>query len=275
VYDGYLIGVASGGFGPYGYVTVDRNEEFEFGPDLRPLNDIHQVAIDDPRRVVRECPVPVIEFQSQEEAVSHLWHQRPDSDAPGDLYRCYQIPARGHESGLLDDGQRVADFEDLGIHPDGTSTFATPVRHTATRWLLAAAVENLIAWTDGIAPPRADPIRLVARPGTQRDMDGVDYRAITIVPDAAGHALGGVRHLDVDLPVRTMAGDPDGPVAMQQWTHTPFGEDELRRRYGSMDGLRSKARTAVARLVAERWYLPEDAAPAVNELCSDAARAWW
>ncbi|MFN7150782.1 MAG: hypothetical protein ACK4V6_15065, partial [Microthrixaceae bacterium] len=37
IIDGYLIGVSSGGFGPMGYVELDRDGEMEFDEDLRPV----------------------------------------------------------------------------------------------------------------------------------------------------------------------------------------------------------------------------------------------
>lgn len=267
--DAYLIGVSSGGFGPYGYVNVDRDGEVDFDERLRPVTPLAQVAMDDPRRVVRGSRVPVIEFMSQEEAVSHLWHQRADSDVAGDLYRCYQIPARGHESGLLDDAARIDDHRAAGTAPAEGGP-----RHAATAYLLAAAIDNLLAWTDGTPPPRADPISLRVAPGFERDPQGVDYSGVSCVTDEAGHAMGGVRYLDVEVPVRRMAADPDGPIAMGDWTHTPFDRARLRRRYGSPEELRERARRAVAGLVAGRWYLPEDAAAAVDELCRGVPSPW-
>src|SRR6185437_14991042 len=41
--DGYLIGVSSGGFGPMGYVNVDRDGEIEFDAMLRPLSELPHV----------------------------------------------------------------------------------------------------------------------------------------------------------------------------------------------------------------------------------------
>jgi len=260
-YDGYLIGVSSGAFGPMGYVNVDRDGEGEFDDELRPLTHFEIVPLDDPRRVVRGSPVPVIEFMSEEEAVTHLWHQRPDSDVPGDLYRCYQIPARGHESGLLDDRVRVADHLALG---DPIPSEPLPVRHRASEYLLAATLENLLDWTRGVPAPRADPIPLRVDPDFSRDPLGVDFSGISAVTDADGHALGGVRYLEVELPVAHMAALSWDAPAMNPWAHRLFDAAELRRRYGSPAALRECAEGVVAGLVAERWYLPADAARAVD-----------
>jgi hypothetical protein len=271
-YDGYLIGVSSGAFGPMGYVNVDRDGEGEFDDELRPLTPFVIVPLDDPRRVVRGSRVPVIEFMSEEEAVTHLWHQRPDSDVPGDLYRCYQIPARGHESGLLDDRVRVADHEALGEPLPGEE--GLPVHHRASEYLLAATLENLLAWTRGVPAPRADPIPLRVDLGFERDPLGVDFSGVSAVRDADDHALGGVRYLEVELPVAHMAAKSWHAPAMNPWEHRPFDAEELRRRYGSPDALRERAERVVAALVAERWYLPDDAAAAVEAFMAGLPRSW-
>lgn len=271
-YDGYLIGVSSGAFGPLGYVNVDRDGEAEFDDELRPLVPLAIVGIDDPRRVVRGSRVPVIEFMSEEEAVTHLWHQRPDSDVPGDLYRCYQVPARGHETGLLDDRVRAADHEALGT-PLPTER-ELPVRHRASAYLLAATLDNLLAWTHGVPAPRADPIPLRVDPEFRRDPLGVDYRGVSAVTDGDGHALGGVRYLEVELPVAQMRAESWDAPAMNPWSHHPFEAAELSRRYGSPTALRENARRMIAALVRERWYLSDDAADAVNAFMRNLPDGW-
>lgn len=271
-YDGYLLGVSSGAFGPMGYVNVDRDGEGEFDDQLRPLTPFAIVPLDDPRRVVRGSAVPVIEYMSEEEAVTNLWHQRPDSDVPGDLFRCYQIPARGHESGLLDERLRAADHEALGQPLPAEQEL--PVRHRASEYLLAAALETLLAWTNGVPAPRADPIPLRVDPAFDRDPLGVDYSGVSAARDADGHALGGVRYLEVELPVARMAADSWDAPAMNPWSHRCFDAGELRRRYGSPAALRERAQRAVDGLVAARWYLPADAADAVERLMSSLPEGW-
>lgn len=273
VCDAYLIGVSCGGFGPYGYINVDRDGETEFDMDLlRPLTPLTQIPMDDSRRVVRGSRVPVLEYMSEEEAITSVWHQRMDSDAPGDLYRCYQIPGRGHEPGLLDEHARAADHRVAAYDLEAESV--VPPRHAASAFLIAAAIDNLVAWTDGTPPPRADPIALNVEHGTSRDPEGIDYHGVSSVKDADGHAVGGVRYLEIDLPVRRMYLGPDAPLAMGQWIHEPFGPEELRCRYGSPADLRERAREIVARLVAGRWYLPEDAAEAVGDFCRALPGDW-
>jgi|SRR5579875_1102329 len=271
-YDGYLIGVSSGAFGPLGYVNVDRDGEAEFDEELRPLTPLTIIGLDDPRRVVRGSRVPVIEFMSEEEAVTHLWHQRPDSDVPGDLYRCYQVPARGHDTGLLDDRVRAADHKALG-NPTPTGQ-ELPVRHRASQYLLAATLDNLLAWTHGVPAPRADPIPLRVDAEFVRDPLGVDYSGVSAVTDADGHALGGLRYLEVELPIARMRADSRDAPAMNPWSHHPFDTVELHRRYGSPAALREHAGRVIARLVTERWYTPDDAADAAGAFMRSLPDRW-
>lgn len=270
-FDSFLIGVSSGGFGPMGYIPVDRHGEMAFDDDLMPVGDpLPQLPMTDPRRVIRGSHVPVLELMSQDEAVHHLWHQRPDNDVPGDLYRCYQLPGRGHESGLLDEAARGADHDDarvLGrVGLDGTP----PPRHTPSRFVLPAAVEALIGWVGHRSPPRHDPIAVIADPGSELDPAGLDFSSVHCLVDDDGNALGGVRYLEVDLPIATMSVDQDGPVTMKTWRHQRFEAEELRRRYGSPTRLRELADRRALELVACGAYLAQDAADAVDAFCAEA-----
>lgn len=269
-FDAFLVGVSSGGFGPMGYIPLDRHGEMGFDDDLMPVGALlPQLPMTDARRVVRGSAVPVLELMSEDEAVHHLWHQRPDSDAPGDLYRCYQLPGRGHESGLLDEADREADHHDARILGDRHHGGAPP-RHGASVFLLAAAVESLTRWARGMTPPRHDPIAVIAEPGSQLDPAGLDFSQVSCLVDADGIAHGGVRHLQVDLPIATVCPDADGPATMRAWRREPFDAAELRRRYGSAKRLRLLAQRRAAELVRTGAYLAEDAPAAVDAFCAEA-----
>ena len=270
-FDAFLIGVSSGGFGPMGYIPVGRHGEMSFDDDLMPIGDpLPQLPMTDARRVVRGSPVPVLELMSQDEALHHVWHQRPDSDVPGDLFRCYQLPGRGHESGLLDEADREADHRDASVLGARDSAGTAPPRHGASRFLLPAAVEALIAWVAHVPPPRHDPIAVIAEAGTELDPAGLDFARVHCLADADGVARGGVRYLEVDLPIARMTPDDDGPITMRAWRHEPFGTEELRLRYGSTTRLRLLAQRRAVELVKTGAYLAQDAAAAVEAFCEEA-----
>jgi hypothetical protein len=262
IIDGYLIGVSSGGFGPMGYVELDRDGEMEFDEDLRPVAAATvPVAMTDARRVIHAPPVPVIEYMSEDEAVHHVWHRRPDSDVPGDRYRCFQIPGRGHETGMLATADRAAE---LDLTPDDLGDVVDPVRHDSSKWLIAATVHHLVAWADGVAPPRADPILVEVAAGRPLDPLGFDYSQVSIPRDANGYAFGGVRHLDADLPTARSEIDPSGPLTMRRWMRTPLPADVITARYGDRESYRELAAARAVELAAAGWLLPEDVGTAVG-----------
>jgi hypothetical protein len=261
IIDGYLVGVSSGGFGPMGYVELDRDGEMEFDEDLRPVvQGTVPVALTDARRIMLAPPVPVIEYMSEDEAVHHVWHRRPDSDVAGDRYRCYQIPGRGHETGMLATADRAAE---LDLPPEELSPGLDPVRHDSSKWLIAAAITHLVAWADGIAPPRADPIRVEVAPGRPLDPLGFDYSQVSIPRDENGYAYGGVRHLDADLPTARSEIDPTGPLTMRRWMREPLASAENLGRYRDADAFGALVRDRAAELVAAGWLLPQHAQQAV------------
>lgn len=262
IIDGYLIGVSSGGFGPMGYVELDRDGEMEFDEDLRPVAAATvPVAMTDARRIMLAPPVPVIEYMSEDEAVHHVWHRRPDSDVAGDRYRCYQIPGRGHETGMLPTADRAAE---LDLTPDDLGEDIDPVRHDSSKWLIAATVSHLVAWAHGVIPPRADPILVEVAPGHPLDPLGFDYSQVCIPRDATGYAFGGVRHLDADLPTARSEIDPTGPLTMRRWMRTPLAAAELTVRYGTGESFRALAAARADELSTAGWILPEHVTAAVG-----------
>jgi hypothetical protein len=88
--------------------------------------------------------------------------------------------------------------------------------------------------------------------------------------DDDGHALGGVRYLELDQPVAHQGHEPDSAATIKAWRTTPFDRDELSRRYGSMTQLRRAASAHACRLAHTGSYLPEDVVAAVDSYCSAA-----
>jgi hypothetical protein len=265
IIDGYLIGVSSGGFGPMGYVEIDRDGEMELDTSFTPTESLPGlIALDDHRRTISRPPVPVIEYLSEDEAVQHLWHQRPDSDLPGDQYRCYQVPARGHETGLLPTSARrsengLSDGEDLDSED--------PPRHDGSQWLIAATITHLVLWSEGTPPPRADPIPFDVPKALTRDTLGVDYTGIVPVHDETGHAMGGLRYLEIELPLARMQVVPSQRHIMRPWEHVPFTRAEADARYGGEAAYAQLARRRAAQLVSQGWLLPEHTELAIRAAC--------
>lgn len=266
IIDGYLIGVSSGGFGPMGYVEVERNGEMSLDETFTPTEVLSEVVgIDDRRRTIANAPVPVIEYHSEDEAKHHLWHLRPDSDQVRDRYRCYQVPGRGHETGLFATSARQS--ENL-LPPGDDLDRDDPPRHEGSKWLIAATVSHLVMWSDGGEPPRANPIPLEVPSGFERDPHGVDYRGIEPLRDRFGHALGGLRYLEIDLPLSRMRSVATARHIMSPWEHEPLSRAEADALYGSPSGYAQQARRRATELVAERWLLPEHLEHAIQAACA-------
>ncbi|MEO5663130.1 MAG: alpha/beta hydrolase domain-containing protein, partial [Nocardioides sp.] len=118
--------------------------------------------------------------------------------------------------------------------------------------------------------PRHDPIAVVPEAGSQLDPAGLDFVGVRCLIDDDGVARGGVRYLEVDLPIATMSADDSGPVTMRAWRCEPFDAAELRRRYGSARRLRTLAGRRAAELVETGAYLARDAVEAVDAFCAQA-----
>lgn len=161
---------------------------------------------------------------------------KPDSDAPDDRFRCYQITGASHlpTRGLAE----VRGFPPLGIVLEPGERFT---QFPAAPFYQGAFV-NLVDWIrDGKAPPHAEPIAIA---------NG------DIVRDALGNATGGLRSPYVDVPavryvaaryVRNLIG-VEMPLAPERLhSFYPSREDYLERFDKEIDGL-----------VAETWLSAAD-----------------
>jgi hypothetical protein len=96
--------------------------------------------------------------------------RRPDSDAPGDLYRLYEIAGAPH----------------VGVDPECDSSSSFP-----TEAFLRAGLMRLIRWAeDGVVPPSSPRIGLA-----------VSGEVSEAAVDDVGNAVGGVRSPFVDVPL--------------------------------------------------------------------------
>ncbi len=132
--------------------------------------------------------------------------RRPDSNAPGDRYRLYEIAGAPHAP----------------IIPGcegGGSSFPTPS-------FVRGAFGLLFGWAeDGVTPPSAARLELTSQ----------DVVSVTAV-DEVGNAVGGVRSPFVDVPVaRYEAHSPSGALCALAGRETPLAPDVLHTRYADLD----------------------------------------
>lgn len=209
----------------------------------------------DPRRIIRNAGVPVMQILSQNAVSAAI--RRPDSDAPGDQFRLYEVPGASHFDKWQYSYPAVADLAAAGVPPlSAFWIFPSECRphHVAMNgfplpYIFSGAFANLDAWVrHGTAPPRAAFIELNGQ---------------GIVADEFGNARGGVRTPWVDVPAATFHEAMEGRSSTQfrcddngYWTPLPWAR--LEKAYGSSAAYSERFRAAVARLVAERWVTPED-----------------
>ena len=265
-YDGYLIGISAGGY-VYGYSPLNSDA----GPELvdaAPRARRRTIPDLDPRRVIQPRDVPVIEFITEAEALENWLGRRPDSDEPGDRYRCYEVPGRGHRAASMEPARQipVEQMRSVGfespVHPGITPARSADRDHDA-QWLVSATLDHLRAWVvDGVAPPRADPIVVDYRAGK---------RALT---DRFGNARGGVRTPFFTVPLAAYRSvTPDEPLSegpATAWEEVPFTREQALALYGSKAEYLDRFAVALDQAIAARWYLPDDRA-AVLAAAADLA----
>src|SRR5260370_5815476 len=187
VYDGYVPG---GTTGP---------SNIDFG-----LTPAGSLPAGDPRHQMQPRDVPVIQINTEtEEALAGFFpgglaYRRPDSDAPGDRYRLWEVPGASHVSNDLNSSvitlqPRLAELQGIQV------SALAPVGCTHSQFVngptvgvpgvvdpnpypfsnvVTAAFADLTQWVDrGVSPPHADRIE-VSSTGS-------------IVRDSLGNALGG------------------------------------------------------------------------------------
>jgi hypothetical protein len=186
--------------------------------------------------------VPVINLAGQQEVEG--WpefgrrYRRPDSDAPNDKYRIYEVAGMGHGAGR----SRIT----CGPKQQ-SSRFAA---HNVS----ANALDKLIAWVDrGAVPPRATPLATAAADGA-------------LLKDAHGNALGGVRSVDVDVPVATFFTC----VTLGSY-EVAFPPEKLASLYPTRDDYVFKVNRRIDELAREGWLLEAEASEARAEAVKTAS----
>ncbi len=254
--DGYVLGISSFSFRS-GYVPI--NSRTEMLPDT------------DPRRANVPIDVPVIELQSENEAITNRNPQTPDKDSAPGAHRLYEVPGLTHGS-----SRRRSDVSAKQIaarlgKPQNARADACPFPQTDVDMaaFAQAAHANLDRWSRrGIAAPR-ERERLQQDNGKQRR-------------DANGNALGGVRPAQLDVPLASYGPAPDCDTARQgigspsiPMRRVPLSAQQLAKLYpgGKADYLQ-KFDTAIDRLVADRWLRASDAAAQKIEARTYAEKAF-
>jgi hypothetical protein len=232
LFDAYFIGVSSG--------PVPINQ-----CSARPESD-------DPRRAIRNVGVPVVRVMTQSDYLRGIAGRRPDSDEPQDRFRNYEIAGSGHATpDELLFGPAENDIVKAGIMVPPMSCNEGPRSRFPNSVAFNAIYRNLDEWVrKGVAPPRAEPIRVEnGQP----------------VVDGHGNVIGGVRSPFVDVPTAQWTGTSTGPSFCSIAGHEkPFEAARLQALYPTHAAYVQAVRRNVDELVAARFIVREDGAKLID-----------
>lgn len=161
-------------------------------------------------RVRGDLEVPVMEVNSETEALHYYPMRQPDTD----LFRYWEIPGSSHApAGQIALIRRHTDRD--GVPGPGN----TAMRVSEVMWLptVDAAIRHVHDWlVHGTPPPRQPSITINGDPAT-------------IERDEHGNARGGIRLPELEVPTATYQGMTEN--SFLGGTTQPFPPDKLRRLY--------------------------------------------
>jgi hypothetical protein len=242
VYDGYLLKA------PF---TMTRLNQCAAAP-----------APNDPRQIVKNVGVPVIEVTAQGEIIGGTYAvRRDDSDDAKDPFRLYEVASAGHIDkdayfGFPAQPDQVAAVGSA----QGTVEWPFNAKCTPEIPLMEPSLIGLVfnasfaaldQWVrKGIPAPRAPRIEI---------KDGGTPQA-AVATDKLGHGLGGVRTPFIDVPDAAYSTNSPGPGNCREMGHKePFDSAKIAELYGSRKEYSSRFAETVDRLLKARWLTEGDA----------------
>jgi catechol 2,3-dioxygenase-like lactoylglutathione lyase family enzyme len=204
--------------------------------------------------------VPIVQMPTQTEvttwAEAGIKYRRPDSDAPGNRYRLYEVAGMPHNNSR----------ENPGFLNDPCTL---PVTDFPAGAFTALGLNYLVDWiANGTTPPHAPPIEV-----DQNTANDGSFLAL----DEFGNAKGGIRNVWVDVPVAAHGVMGKGKTAAQDrlcllaGTKVPLKPEVLERLYKGKDDYTARVDRRLKELIAAGWFL-EEYAGAVR---ADALKVAW
>jgi len=212
----------------------------------RPIYDGFLLTSTNGNEPLSVVDVPIVQMPTQTEvttwAEAGIKYRRPDSDAPGNRYRLYEVAGMPHNNSR----------ENPGFLNDPCTL---PVTDFPAGAFTALGLNYLVDWiATGKVPPHAPPIEV-----DQNTANDGSFLAL----DEHGNAKGGIRNVFVDVPVAANGVMGKGKTTAQDrlcllaGTKVPLAPDALRRLYTSKDDYVAKVDRRLKELVDAGWFLPE------------------
>jgi hypothetical protein len=214
-------------------------------PDGGPIYDGFLLTSTNGNEPLPIVDVPIVQMPTQTEvttwAEAGIKYRRPDSDAPGNRYRLYEVA--GHAAQQLAREPRL---------PERPCTL--PVTDFPGGAFTALGLNYLVDWiANGKTPPHAPPIEV-----DQNTAGDGSFLAL----DEFGNAKGGIRNVYVDVPVAANGvmgkGRPRAGSPVPARRHEGAAQARaLRRLYKGKDDYVAKVDRRLKELVDAGWFLPE------------------
>jgi Alpha/beta hydrolase domain len=237
IYDGYIVAVAGGAF--VGIVPINQCEA--------------PPEVGDPRLQFSNVGVPIIHVMSQSDYLFGIDSRRPDSDAPADRYRHYEMAGAAHATpDELNFSATSADIIRAGAPVPPMTCGGFPRSRFPSHIFFDAILRNLDLWVRyGISPPHGAPIKVENGAG---------------VVDEFGNVVGGLRSPYVDVPTSTWFGStPGGSFCFIAGHEVPLDAATLQRLYPSHRAYVRAVIRDTARLVAGRYITGYDGLELIRE----------
>lgn len=177
---------------------------------------------------------------------SNRRYRRPDSDAPNDRYRLYELAGTGHMGTRYPPHNNPNAWKNvLGDNVEGVIMNSMPHYEQ-----FRMGLRHLVNWsTKGIVPPRAPRLEVAA---------GGRY----IAKDAHGNSLGGIRSPQIDVPRAVYYPNPINPDGTPRGgvvgIEKPFDAAKMRQLYGTPANYQARFNRRLDQLIAQRWLLAAD-----------------
>jgi hypothetical protein len=237
IYDGYIVAVAGGSF--VGIVPINQCEPAP--------------ALGDPRLQFSNVGVPIIHVMSQSDYLLGIAARRPDSDAPADRFRHYEMAGAAHATpDELNFAATSTDIVKAGVPVPPMTCNGQPRSRFPSRIFFDAILRNLDLWVRyGISPPHADPIAVENGAG---------------VLDPYGNVVGGLRSPYLDVPTSTWSGTSlGGGFCFIVGHEDPLPAATLQSLYPTHGAYVRAVVKDTARLVAGRYITAYDGLDLIRE----------